>query len=261
MTNNYKSKERPIALVTGGRRGIGAAIVLRLAQDGFDVAFTCRNEDEVARELCAEVEALGGRGLAVASELQSLEAHTDLLEQIQEWGGSIDCLVNNAGIGSPSRGDLLVMKPEAFDLVLETNLRGTFFLTQAVAKQMIDNSSPHPRSIVNVSSISVELASPERGEYCMSKAALGMSTKLFALRLASESIGVFEVRPGVIRTDMTAGVAQKYEQRFKDGLVPMGRWGETNDIASIVSSLASGQFGFATGSVIHADGGLAIPRL
>jgi NAD(P)-dependent dehydrogenase (short-subunit alcohol dehydrogenase family) len=261
MTNNNNISQRPIALVTGGRRGIGAAIVLRLARDGFDVAFTCRNEDEVAQQLCAEIETLGGRGLAVASELQSLEAHAQLLERVQAWGGAVDCLVNNAGIGSPSRGDLLAMKPEAFDVVLETNLRGTFFLTQQVAKQMIENPSSHARSILNVSSVSVELASPERGEYCMSKAALGMSTKLFALRLAAENIGVFEVRPGVIRTDMTAGVADKYEQRFKDGLVPMGRWGETSDIAAIVSSLASGQFGFATGSVIHADGGLAIPRL
>ncbi|WP_458369808.1 3-ketoacyl-ACP reductase [Pseudomonas fluorescens] len=261
MTNNNKITKRPVALVTGGRRGIGAAIVLRLARDGFDVAFTCRNEDEVAQQLCAEIETLGGRGLAVASELQSLEAHAQLLERVQVWGGVVDCLVNNAGIGSPVRGDLLDMKPVAFDQVLETNLRGTFFLTQQVAKQMIQASSEQPRSIINVSSVSVEMASPERGEYCMSKAGLGMATKLFALRLAPENIGVFEVRPGVIRTDMTAGVADKYEQRFKDGLVPMGRWGETSDIASIVSSLASGQFGFATGSVIHADGGLAIPRL
>jgi NAD(P)-dependent dehydrogenase (short-subunit alcohol dehydrogenase family) len=261
MTNNNKITKRPVALVTGGRRGIGAAIVLRLARDGFDVAFTCRNEDEIAQELCTEIETQGGRGLAVASELQSLEAHDQLLERVQGWGGAVDCLVNNAGISSPSRGDLLDIKPEAFDLVLETNLRGTFFLTQQVAKQMTLAPSQHPRSIINVSSVSVEMASPERGEYCMSKAALGMATKLFALRLATENVGVFEVRPGVIRTDMTAGVADNYEQRFKDGLVPMGRWGETSDIASIVSSLASGQFGFATGSVIHADGGLAIPRL
>ena len=261
MTNNNKITKRPVALVTGGRRGIGAAIVLRLARDGFDVAFTCRNEDEVAQQLCAEIETLGGRGLAVASELQSLEAHAELIERVQAWGGVVDCLVNNAGIGSPVRGDLLDMKPAAFDQVLDTNLRRTFFLTQQVAKQMIQASSEQPRSIINVSSVSVEMASPERGEYCMSKAGLGMATKLFALRLAPENIGVFEVRPGVIRTDMTAGVADKYEQRFKDGLVPMGRWGETSDIASIVSALACGQFGFATGSVIHADGGLAIPRL
>ncbi|MGY4494630.1 3-ketoacyl-ACP reductase [Pseudomonas sp. TE3610] len=261
MTNNNNSTQRPIALVTGGRRGIGAAIVLRLAQDGYDVAFTCRNEDEMAQQLCAQIETVGGRGLAVASELQSLEAHSALLTRVKAWGGTIDCLVNNAGIGSPSRGDLLAMQPEAFDVVLETNLRGTFFLTQQVARLMLDSPSGHARSIITVSSVSVDMASPERGEYCMSKAALGMSTKLFALRLATEGVGVFEVRPGVIRTDMTAGVADKYEQRFRDGLVPMGRWGETSDIAAIVSALAGGQFGFATGSVIHADGGLAIPRL
>jgi NAD(P)-dependent dehydrogenase (short-subunit alcohol dehydrogenase family) len=261
MTNKNNTTSRPVALVTGGRRGIGAAIVLRLARDGFDVAFTDVRIDEVTEQLCAQIETLGGRGLAVVSDLQSLQAHQALLEQVHVWGGAIHCLVNNAGIGSPTRGDLLDMKPEAFDLVLGTNLRGTFFLTQQVAKQMVCSTSLHPRSIISITSVSAEMASPERGEYCLSKAALGMSTKLFALRLAEENISVFEVRPGVIRTDMTAGVADKYEQRFKDGLVPMRRWGETSDIESIVSALACGQFAFASGSVIHADGGLAIPRL
>ncbi len=260
MTTN-KNSQRPIALVTGGRRGIGAAIVLRLVRDGFDVAFTCRNEDAIAQELCNAVEASGARALAIASKLQDVNSHAALLNRVQQWGGQIDCLVNNAGIGSPSRGDLLEMKLEAFDTVMNTNLRGTFFLTQQVAKHMLETPSAHSRSIITISSVSAAMASPERGEYCMSKAALGMSTKLFALRLAAAGIGVFEVRPGVIRTDMTTDVTEKYEQRFKDGLVPMGRWGETDDISTVVSSLASGQFTFATGSVIQADGGLSIPRL
>ncbi|MGE8047093.1 3-ketoacyl-ACP reductase [Pseudomonas monteilii] len=261
MSDNNKLARRPVALVTGGQRGIGAAIVRRLAQDGFDVAFTCRTPEDIAHELCAEIEMQGGRGLVLASDLQDLDAHAELVENVVAWGGGLDCLINNAGIGSPSRGDLLDMQPSAFNLVIDTNLRGTFFLTQAVARRMLQLPSVHHRSIVNVSSVSVEMASPERGEYCMSKAGLGMATKLFALRLATEGIGVFEVRPGVIKTDMTAGVAEKYERRFQEGLVPMQRWGETSDIASIVSALASGQFGFATGTVIHADGGLAIPRL
>jgi NAD(P)-dependent dehydrogenase (short-subunit alcohol dehydrogenase family) len=151
------------------------------------------------------------------------------------------------------------MQPEAFDLVINTNLRGTFFFTQLVAKHMLSAPSQHPRSIITISSVSAEMASPERGEYCLSKAALAMSTKLFALRLAAANIGVFEIRPGVIRTDMTAGVANKYEERFKNGLVPMARWGETEDIAVAVSSLASGKLNFSTGSVINIDGGLSIP--
>jgi NAD(P)-dependent dehydrogenase (short-subunit alcohol dehydrogenase family) len=253
--------DRPVALVTGGRRGIGAAIVLALVDNGFNVAFTGRSEDEVAAQLVAKVEQRGGRALAVASELQDIAAHRHLLDRVLSWGGRLDCLVNNAGIGSPQRGDLLDLTPEAYDQVLDTNLRGTFFLTQAVARHMVATPAQGPRSIVTVSSVSVEMASPERGEYCLSKAGLGMLNKLFTLRLARSGIGVFDVRPGVIRTDMTSGVAEKYERRFADGLVPMQRWGEAEEVARVVASLAQGSFGFATGSVIHVDGGLAIPRL
>jgi NAD(P)-dependent dehydrogenase (short-subunit alcohol dehydrogenase family) len=169
--------------------------------------------------------------------------------------------VNNAGIGSPARGDLLDVSAEAFDQVLGVNLRGTFFFTQAVARHMISNNSGHARSIITLSSVSAELASPERGEYCLSKSALAMLTKLFALRLAPERISVFEVRPGVIRTPMTSAVADKYDRRIAEGLVPMSRWGEPEDVGTAVAALASGQFQFASGSVINLDGGLSIPRL
>lgn len=252
--------QRPVALVTGGRRGIGAAIVLALAEGGFDVAFTGRSEDEVAAQLVAAAAERGAQALAVASELQELDAQAALLDRVLGWRGRLDCLVNNAGIGSPVRGDLLAVTPEAFDQVLDTNLRGTFFLTQAVARHMVATPADGPRSIVNVTSVSVEMASVERGDYCVSKAGLDMVTKLFALRLADAGIGVFDVRPGVIRTDMTAGVADKYERRFGEGLVPMARWGEPEEIARVVATLAGGTFQFATGSVIHVDGGLSIPR-
>lgn len=255
------SSPRAVALVTGGRRGIGAAIVLALAKQGFDVAFTARSEDAVAQELIHEAEKLGARAIVVASELQDLAAQQALLARVLNWRGEISCLVNNAGIGSPVRGDLLDVLPENFDLVLDTNLRGTFFLTQAVARHMLASVRRHPCSIITVSSVSVDMASPERGEYCLSKAGLGMLNKLFALRLAKDGIAVFDVRPGVIRTDMTAGVAEKYEKRFQEGLVPMARWGETSDIAQVVTRLAGGDFAFATGSVIQVDGGLSIPRL
>lgn len=259
--NTHANSSRPVALVTGGRRGIGAAIVLALAENGFDVAFTGRSEDETSAKLVQAVEERGGRGLAVASELQDMEAHQPLLDRVLSWGGRLDCLVNNAGIGSPVRGDLLDMTPDAFNQVIETNLRGTFFLTQAVARHMVATPAEGPRSIVTVSSVSVDMASPERGEYCMSKAGLGMMTKLFTLRLAEAGIGVFDVRPGVIRTDLTAAVADKYESRFAEGLVPMRRWGEPEDVASVVCSLARGAFAFATGSVIQVDGALSVPRL
>jgi NAD(P)-dependent dehydrogenase (short-subunit alcohol dehydrogenase family) len=248
------AQPRPVALVTGARRGIGAAIALALARTGFDIAITDIAEDDDARATLAALHEAGAKARFVRSDLADTE-------EVVSKCGPIDCLVNNAGVPSPARGDLLEVKPEAFDQVLDVNLRGTFFFTQAVARHMAAIASNHARSIITVSSASADLASPERGEYCISKASLAMLTKLFALRLARDGIPVFEVRPGVIRTSMTAGVADKYDRRIADGLVPMGRWGEPEDIGAAVAALASGQFQFATGSVINLDGGLAIPRL
>lgn len=249
------------ALVTGGRRGIGAAIAVALAEAGFDIAISGVTEDDAVKTVLGRIEASGRRACFVHANLKDMDAHARLVDQVATWGSGIDCLVNNAGIGSPKRGDLIDLAPEAFDEVIATNLRGTFFLTQAVARQMVASAPRGPRSIVTISSVSADLASPERGEYCMSKAGLGMMTKLYALRLAELGIGVFELRPGVIRTDMTAGVAEKYEKRFAEGLVPMRRWGEPEDIGRMVAGLARGDFAFATGTVIQADGGLSIPRL
>jgi NAD(P)-dependent dehydrogenase (short-subunit alcohol dehydrogenase family) len=169
--------------------------------------------------------------------------------------------VYNAGISAPVRGDLLSLAPEAFDRVLDVNLRGAFFFTQTIAKRMLETRAAGPRSIITISSVNAELASIERGEYSISKAGLAMLTKLFALRLAADDIAVFEVRPGVIRTPMTQVVAEKYERRIAEGLVPMGRWGTPQDVGAVVAGLASGRFAFSTGSVVHVDGGLAVPRL
>ncbi len=252
--------DRPLAVVTGARRGIGAAIAIELAARGFDLAIT-DIEGSDAEETLAGVEAHGGSGRLFHSDLGKVEAHASVIDRIVAWHGPISCLVNNAGIPSPSRGDLLDVTPMSFDKVLEVNLRGTFFFTQAVASHMSGTPASGARSIVTVSSVSVDMASIERAEYCLSKSALGMLTKLFALRLAPLGIGVFEVRPGIIRTLMTEGVAARYEQRIADGLVPMGRWGDPEDVARAVSALASGRIGFSTGSVIHVDGALSIPRL
>lgn len=250
--------QRPVALVTGGRRGIGRAIACELARRGYDVAITDLDDDEDASVTTRTIEAQGGRALFVRANLGDVTSHAAAVDRVVGWGGPIDCLVNNAGIGSPVRGDLLEVGPDAFDQVLGVNLKGTFFMTQAVARHMLAVASRHPRSIVTVSSVSATMASPERAEYCLSKSALPMLTKLFALRLAKAGIGVFEVRPGIIRTPMTAEVAQKYEARFAEGLVPMHRWGEAEDVAQAVAQLAGGGLQFATGSVLHVDGGLSI---
>jgi len=253
-----ETSRRPVAIVTGGSRGIGAGIAVELARCGFDVAFTSL---ESGAETVASIQGEGARAFSLKCDLADVDDHARVIDAVVSWGGTMSCLVNNAGIGSPSRGDLLAVQPAAYDQVLDTNLRGTFFFTQAVARHMSTSNVAVPRSIVTVSSVSVEMASIERGEYCLSKAGLGMLTKLFALRLAPLGIGVFEVRPGVIRTAMTEGVSDKYDRLIADGLVPMRRWGVPEDVANVVASLASGRLAFATGSVINVDGALSIPRL
>lgn len=253
-------RERPLALVTGARRGIGASIAVELAQRGFDLALI-DIDDDGAHDTMATVESHGALARFYRHDLADSAAHRVLIEGILSDCGPIACLVNNAGVSADMRGDLLELGEASYDRVVDINMRGTFFLTQAVARHMAAHASEHARSIVTVSSVSAELASTERGEYCMSKAGLGMLTKLFALRLAPLGIGVFEVRPGIIRTPMTEAVAARYDERIAEGIVPMRRWGVPQDVASAVAALASGQMAFATGSVLNIDGALSIPRL
>jgi NAD(P)-dependent dehydrogenase (short-subunit alcohol dehydrogenase family) len=260
MSATTSSSRRPVAIVTGARRGIGAAIAVELATRGFDVAITDLIEHG-ADETIRGIAQAGGRGLFVKSDLADVADHARAVGEVAAWGGAIACLVSNAGMPAPNRGDLLEMSTASFDAVLGVNLRGTFFFAQTVAKHMLASPSLHPRSIITISSVSAELASIERGEYCLSKAGLAMAIKLLALRLAAADIAVFEIRPGVIRTPMTEAVAEKYEARIADGLVPMGRWGYPEDVARAVAGLAGGQFAFATGSIINVDGALAVPRL
>ena len=255
---------RPLAIVTGARRGIGAAIAIELASRGFDLALTDLCTDGSA-DVASEVARCGGRAMFYESDLARVEAHVALVGRIVAECGPIACLVNNAGVSVASRGDLLDVEPASFDRVNGINARGTFFMTQAVARHMASAGVTSPesfsRSIITVSSVSAELASIERAEYCLSKASLPMLTRLFSLRLAPLGIGVFEVRPGIIRTPMTDGVAATYDERIAGGLVPMRRWGEAGDVARAVAALASGGLGFSSGSVLHVDGALAIPRL
>ncbi|GEO12881.1 3-ketoacyl-ACP reductase [Microvirga aerophila] len=252
---------RPVALVTGSRRGIGLAIARKLATDGFDLFITGTDPDS-AEETLADLRQYGARAFYLSGDISDLQVHDRWVNQIQRDTGRIDCLVNNAGMGAVVRGDFLELLPDNFDRVISVNLRGTMFLTQAVLKVMLQQPRDgRPKSIINVTSVSASHASPDRLDYCVSKAGLAMWSQGLALRLAGEGIGVFDVRPGIIRTDMTAGVTEKYGRLIANGLVPAGRWGEGDDVANVVTSLASGAFAFATGSVIDVDGGLSIGRL
>lgn len=250
---------RPVALVTGGRRGIGLAVAQRLAVAGFDLIVTDLLPDEGG--VAAALRMHGGAVTFLTGDLGDLAVHAAWIDAVRQGAGRIDCLVNNAGMGAVVRGDLLDLTPANFDRVMAVNLRGTAFLTQAALKLMLAQPpGPVPRSVVTITSISATHASPERLDYCVSKAALAMWCKGLAVRFAKDGIGVFDVRPGLIRSDMTAAVAAKYDRMIADGVVPAGRWGEGADVAEVVASLASGAFAYATGSVIDVDGGLAIER-
>jgi 3-oxoacyl-[acyl-carrier protein] reductase len=235
-----------VALVTGAARGIGAAIADRLKADGFTVARLNRTPES---------------GDEFRFDLGDRATHQPAIDAVIARFGRIDCLINNAGIASPKRGDFLDLETDTFDTVMNVNLRGTVFFSQAVVKAMLASKAEQRRSIQFITSVSSTIASPERLDYCMSKAGLGMFAKGLAIRLAGEGIDVFEVRPGIIKTDMTAGVTGKYDALIAGGLVPEGRWGMPDDIAAVCAALASGALPFSTGSVIDAGGGLHIPKL
>lgn len=251
--------ERPAALVTGGGRGIGRGIAFALAEAGFDVVVNDLERTADAEATLGGVGERGGRGAFVAADVADLGGHEDLFERAFAAFGRLDCLVNNAGVSALSRGDLLDVSVESYDRCLDVNLRGPFFLTQRVARRMLERPPPEggpPRSIVTITSVNAEALSIDRGEYCVSKAGASMMTQLFAHRLAPHGIGVFEVRPGVIRTPMTAVVAERYERRIAEGLTPIARWGEPEDIGRAVATVATGGLPFTVGQVIQPDGGL-----
>ena len=253
--------QRPVALITGGSRGIGFATAKALAQSGFDIAVTGIEAAQTDDPVLAELGALGADAHYWQSDLSDIDGHQTTVDAIFQRFGTIDCLVNNAGIGSVIRGDFLELLPENFDTVMNVNLRGTIFFTQAVVRSMLAvKHSQKARTIINITSVSASASSPERLDYCVSKAGLSAFSQGLALRLAQSGIAVFEVRPGIIRTDMTAKVSEKYDALIAEGLVPAGRWGEAADIGAICAGLASGAMHFATGTVIAADGGLSIAR-
>lgn len=246
------------ALVTGGKRGIGRAIAVALAAAGFDIAILDVAEDDDAGATVAEIEAKGRRALFIAGDVSAIAGHAGIADQVWSKLGPLTCLVNNAGVSVLNRGDLLDVTPESYDRCLNINLRGAFFLTQAIAKRMLADAAPGwHRSIVNITSVSAEVVSINRGEYCISKAGASMMTKLFAVRLAESGIGVYEVRPGIIRTDMTKVSEARLDQLIKDGVSPIKRWGESEDVAQTVATAAEGRLPFAVGQILTVDGGLA----
>lgn len=250
----------PLALITGGQQGIGLGIAQALAAQGFRLAIASRSapDDASVREALA---VLGPEARYYRHDLSDLVAIPALLAAIEADQGPLDALVQNAGVAAKVRGDMLEITPENFDWIMDINLRGAFFLAQQVAKRMLATQSPHYRCITFVTSVSAQMASPERADYCISKAGAAMAAQTLALRLAPHGIGVFELRPGIVETGMTAGVKDKYTARIEGGLVPMGRWGQPSDIGQAVIPLVTGQMAFATGAVIPVDGGLSIERL
>jgi NAD(P)-dependent dehydrogenase (short-subunit alcohol dehydrogenase family) len=253
---------RPVALITGGHRGIGLGIATALAGNGFNVAVIDMAAPDSGEEAMETLRSHGADAVYVQADISDVGAHRPAVAEVTERFGRIDCLVNNAGIASPVRGDFLDLAPGNFDRVIAVNLRGTVFMTQAVVTAMLEQeAADRPRSVINITSASAALSSPERLDYCISKAGLSAFSQGLALAFAEAGIAVFEVRPGIIRSDMTAAVSKRYDTLISSGVVPMRRWGEPRDIGDIVAALASGAFGFATGSVIDADGGLSISRL
>lgn len=255
---------RGVALVTGGTRGIGLGVAQTLAGDGWFLALGGMRAETEVREVLDGLRTLGATVHYCAGDLGRAEDRARLVESVLARFGKIDALVNNAGRAPKVRADLLVAEEGSFEEILRTNLQGPYFLTQHVARLLVERKRADkdvPAAIVFVTSVSAEMASPNRGEYCVSKAGLAMAARLFATRLAGEGIPVYEVRPGIIATDMTAGVRETYDRRIAEGLVPERRWGRPEDVGRVVASLLRGDLPHATGTVVHVDGGLAIPRL
>lgn len=250
-----------VAIVTGSERGIGRATAKLLAENGFTVvsASVANETDELVTSLLDELRACAPDSMYVRTDISKDEDRKNLVKTVVDKFGKIDVLVNNAGVAPTERRDILEMTEQSMDRLLNINLKGTFFLTQAVANAMVGGG--FGSAIINITSMSVYTSSTNRGEYCISKAGLAMVTTLFADRLAKTPVRVYEVRPGIIETPMTAGVKGKYEALIDGGLLPIQRMGQPEDVARAVLMLASGYLGYSTGEIINVDGGFHIQRL
>ena len=257
-----------VAIVTGGSRGIGRAIAVALGREGFDVVVNYNAAAQAAEEVKAEIETLGSRALIVQADVSKADDRKRLVDETMGAFGRIDLLVNNAGVAPTVRADVLEASEESFDRLININLKGPYFLTQLVAKVMIASQGLTPKAdglmpkIINITSISAYTAHTHRGDYGISKAGLAMMTQVYAARLAEYGINVYEIRPGVIATDMTGGVKEKYDDLiFNKDMTPIKRWGQPEDVAKAVIAIAKDYFPFSTGEVINVDGGFHFKRL
>ncbi|MCG2685035.1 MAG: 3-ketoacyl-ACP reductase [Planctomycetales bacterium] len=253
-----------VALITGGARGIGFGIAQCLADEGFDLTVCGVREQDAAEQSLAELRRRGAEVLYVQADVGDADARRRLVDAARRRFGRLHALVNNAGVAPKTRADILEATEASFEHVMRTNLQGPYFLTQASANWMIEQKRSDPDwrgCIVNISSVSATAASVQRGEYCISKAGIGMATRLWAARLGEFDIPVFEVRPGIIQTDMTAGVREKYDKLLAEGLAIQRRWGTPEDVGKAVAALARGDLTYSTGQIIMVDGGMTTPRL
>jgi 3-oxoacyl-[acyl-carrier protein] reductase len=255
---------RKVVLVTGGGRGIGLGISKCLASDGCDLVICGTRAEEQVTEEMDELRALGASVLYCRADVTDRNDRDRMLSEIKAHFGRLNVLVNNAGVAPRVRADILEATEESYERVMRINLQGPYFLTQAVARWMIEQQRRNEHfegCIVNISSISATVSSPSRGEYCISKAGLSMATRLWAVRLGEYGIPVYEVRPGVIKTDMTRAVQAKYDQLISEGLLVEPRWGLPEDVGRAVATLVRGDLPYATGQVLFVDGGLTLQRL
>lgn len=253
-----------VALVTGGTRGIGLGIARALAADGFDLALGGVREEREVEAVLAQLRGVGATVHYFRADIGERTERVRLVSEVRERFSRLHVLVNNAGVAPQARVDLLEAGEDSFERLLRVNLQGPYFLTQGVARWMLEQrrlDETWAGCIVNVTSVSATVASTNRGEYCVSKAGLAMASRLWAVRLADAGIPVYEVRPGIIRTDMTAAVAERYDRLIGEGLVPQGRWGTPEDIGRVVAALARGDAPYSTGAVVVVDGGLTLPRM
>lgn len=248
------------ALVTGARRGIGRAIALALAGAGFDIAAVDLEVNDELKAVAGEIAKLGRKAVALACDISKIDQHDPLLDRAAATVGPLTTLVNNAGVSVMSRGDLLDVTPESYDRCQAVNTRGTFFLTKSFARRLLQTPSSAHRSIVSVTSANALGVSISRGEYCVSKAAASMTSKLFAVRLANDGIGVYEIQPGFIETDMTAPSRERYDRLIEDGLIVIKRFGKPEEVGQIAVTLATGLLPYTTGQIIQADAGLLTVR-
>lgn len=255
---------RKVALITGAGRGIGLGIAKRLADDGCDIVVCDVHEPDVMAPVVEELHERGAEVLYCLADVSDADARDAMLAQVRQRFGRLNVLVNNAGVAPKVRADMLEATEESYGRVMRINLQGPYFLTQAAARWMIQQrqeDAGFQGSIVNISSISATVASPSRGEYCLSKAGVSMATRLWAARLGEFGIPVYEIRPGVIKTDMTKPVTEKYDAMIAEGLCVQARWGMPEDVGRAVAMLVRGELAYSTGQVIMVDGGLTLPRL